>query len=364
MKNKSFVLIVLIVSFLISFLNAQSNFSYSYIPKKVYATQVFSITIQEDTKAIPKMGTIVISDVESNNSSVHPKFEFDKKSPIQPINKIAIIDINGANTFYTFLFKAGKHDMKIPALTIYNNNFITKIRRKYIPVQILDSSAKKSFCGLIATNCKIVSSQVSTFDDKHNQIYMTIKATEANPEDINITSSIESGIEKITRNGSSVLFKYYFVVPSTQESMVVSYYNSISHKFISKTISTNYKDKPVAAQDSLNPIDSSFDKIKRYGLIFMSLLFLFLFIKTKDFFYLPLLALTIIALFSIFTPHKHICVQQGAKLYIIPTYTSSVGGIVTEKTKVTLLNKRGKYNKIEYKNGLIGWIKDEDFCKN
>jgi len=348
MRSQRFLLALLLITFAVSLLGAQTSFTYSYTPKQVYATQLFSVTILAD----------------SDDSKTQPEFVFDKNSKIRPIDSTPIKDTNGGNTFYTFLFKAPYHDIKIPAMTILYADEITLLPKRYITVQSLDSSTHQDFCGIIATDCKIVSSQVSTFDDKSNLISMTIKATEANVEDINISTSIESGIEKITRGGSSVVIEYYFVVPSTQDSIAVSYYNSISHKFISKKISTNYNNTPVAAQDSLNPIDSSFDKIKRYGLIVLSLFFLFIFVRKRDFFYLPLLALSTIALLVNFAPHEQICIKQGSMLYIIPTEISSTGGQIREKLEVTLLKKRGKYNKIEYEKGKIGWIKDEDVCND
>ena len=348
MRSRRSLYVALIISFVATLLSAQTNFAYSYTPKQVYATQLFSVTILAD----------------ADDSDKEPTFAFDKDSPAQPISSTPVKDTNGKKSFYTFFFKAPTQDMKIPPLTIVHGNNTALLRSKYIPVQSLDSSAHEEFCGVIAADLKIASSQVSAFDDKSNLVSMTIKATEANMEDIEIPNSIESGIEKTTRNGSSVIMEYYFVVPSTQESIMVSYYNSISHKYISKTIATNYKNTPVAAQDSLNPIDSSFDKIKRYGLVVLSLFFLFVFVRKRDFFYLPLLALSTIALLSNFTPLEKICIKQGAVLYIIPTETSSTGGQIREQIEATLLNKRGKYNKVEYEKGAIGWIRDEDVCND
>jgi len=56
--------------------------------------------------------------------------------------------------------------------------------------------------------------------------------------------------------------------------------------------------------------------------------------------------------------------KQGAMLYILPTQVSRVSTKVDEEITVPLLGKRADYDKIEYKNGMIGWIKNEDICKN
>ncbi len=348
MHRQRVLCLILLISLLVSSLNAAISYKYSYIPKQVYATQVFSVT--------------VFSDIDDSENQ--PEFTFDTQSPIQPTNIVPIKDTNGGKTFYTFFFKAKNSDLKVPELTITDKEQSIILEGKYIPVKTLDTTGHDEFCGLIATNCEISASQVSTFDDKNNLISLTIKATEANPKEIKTPGSIESGIEKLTHKGSKVVIEYYFVIPASKKSITISYYNTLQHKFISKTISTDFRNKPVAAQENLNPIDSSFDKLKKYGLIFLMIFFLIMFIIKKDFFWLPLLAVGAIALFTLFTPHEKICIQEGAILYILPTSTSTTGGQIEEKLETDVLNRRGNYYKIEYHGGIIGWIKDEDICND
>ena len=348
MKKRRLLFIILLISLLVSSLAATVNYKYSYTPKQVYATQVFSISI--------------LADVDDNSNP--PSFSFDKQSPTQPLNTIPLKDTNGGNTFYTFYFKAKKSDLKIPRLTIKDKNQTITLKGRYIPVKILDTHGHDEFCGLIATNCEVLASQVSTFDGENNLVTLTIKATEANPKDITTPGSIESGIEKITYKGSSVIVEYYFVIPVSKKSVTSSYYNTLQRKFISKTISTDFRNKPVAAQENLNPIDSSFDKLKKYGLILLTIFFLIMFLRKRDFFWLPLLAICIIILITFFVPKEKICIQQGAPLYILPTSTSTTGGQIDRRLETSVLNKRGVYYKIEYDKGIIGWIKNEDLCND
>jgi hypothetical protein len=65
-----------------------------------------------------------------------------------------------------------------------------------------------------------------------------------------------------------------------------------------------------------------------------------------------------------FTPHEKVCVQEGAPLYILPTETSTTGGQIDRELTTDILNQRGHYYKIAYDNNIIGWIKDEDTCKD
>jgi uncharacterized protein YgiM (DUF1202 family) len=63
-------------------------------------------------------------------------------------------------------------------------------------------------------------------------------------------------------------------------------------------------------------------------------------------------------------PKKKICIKQGASLYILPTYTSRISTKIDSEITTPLLGERETFNKIEYKNGMIGWIKNEDLCEN
>jgi len=348
MRGHRLLLILLLLFVWICSATAKTHYWYSYVPKQVFATQVFPVTIFADR----------------DSSGTPPTFQFDPQNPLQPIDSKPLKDSNGGNTFYTFYFKAQNSDITIPELSITDETEVIMLGSRYLPVKMLDRNGHEAFCGMIATSCKIITSQVSEFDAQNNLVSLTIRASEANPEEMHTPGSIESGIEKLTKKESESIIEYYFVIPSSQKSITVSYYNTLQNRFISKTFSTDYKNKPVAAQENLNPRDSSFDKLKKYGLSFLALFFLWMFWKRKEIFFLVLLAICILILLTLFTPHEKICVQEGAPLYILPTETSTTGGRVDRELNTDILKTRGKYHKIEYDHHTIGWIKDEDTCKN
>ena len=92
--------------------------------------------------------------------------------------------------------------------------------------------------------------------------------------------------------------------------------------------------------------------------------FLLMFLFKRDFFYLVLGVISLITLLTFYIPHRKICIKQGAPLFILPTETSTVSTKIDEKLHTMLLGERGDYKKIEYKKGIVGWIKNEDICEN
>ncbi|WP_292656232.1 hypothetical protein [Nitratifractor sp.] len=329
-------------------LSAQTEYRYSYVPKQLYAGQVFPVTI-----------------LETDADPLHPPtFRFDPKAPVHPLEKRPLKVGNGKDLFYTFYFKAGRKDFHLPDLYIQAANQTLRLPGRLIPVEELSAPPEERFCGVIASDFKIKTSQVSTFDDKNNLIYLNIEAHEANLEDMAIPGVVEGGVEKLRRKGSLAIGEYYFVIPANVNEITFSYYNAIKQQFIPLKVSTAYQHKQVAAQVDLNPKDSSFTKLKKYTFGALSLFFLLMFIFYRDFFYLILLAVAVLIFITFFTPMKKICVQEGAPLYILPIASSTVGTTVDRDVKLPVLHRYHHYYKVEYKHGITGWIKDEDLCKD
>jgi len=329
-------------------LEAQTEYRYSYIPKQVYMNQVFPVSI-------------LAVDVDPHNP---PTFRFDPSSPIHPLRKKPLRVANGRDAFYTFYFKATSDTLQIPDLYIQEENRSLRLPGSIIPVASLSAPPEDRFCGVIASDFKIRTSQVSTFDDKNNLIYLNLEAHEANLEDMKIPGIVEGGVEKLSRHGAQTTAEYYFVIPANVSRVRFSYYNPIKRQFVPVTVSTSYQDKQVTVQTDLNPKDSSFTRLKKYTFIALSVFFLLMFIGSRDFFYLVLLTLSVITLFTFYSPLKKICVQEGAPLYILPIPGSTVGTRIDSVSSLPILHRYGHYYKVEYKQGVTGWIKDEDLCKD
>jgi hypothetical protein len=89
-----------------------------------------------------------------------------------------------------------------------------------------------------------------------------------------------------------------------------------------------------------------------------------MFLFYRDIFYLVLATVSLITLLTFYTPKKKVCIKQGAPLYILPTENSSISTKIDRKLTTILLGERLDYKKIEYKKGVVGWIKNEDLCEN
>lgn len=333
--------IAVLLYFTIS-LSAEDNYRYSYVPKKVYTNQLFPITV-----------------VGPDNS---PTLTYDTTSPVQPIFHKPLEVKNGNEIFYTFYFKANKTDVRIPRLFIGSDKGEMSLDEQLISLATL--KPKKHFSGVLAAELKLKGQQVSNYDEKSHIVTLTIEAYEANIEDMALKDINEFGVEHIKRKNAKVTAEFYAVLPREQKELEFCYFNTIKKRYIVFKIPVEVADSSVTTQSDLNPKVDAFEQLKRYALITFSLFFILMFIWRRDFFYLILGVISIITLLTFYIPHKHICVKQGAPLYIIPTSTSTIGTRIESKLDTMLLSEHGDFKKIEYKKGIIGWIKNEDICNN
>lgn len=327
-------------------LSAQSEFKYSYMPKKVYKNQLFSVTVMAPKEA----------------GSRTPEFTFDSSSQTQPLFPKPLIVKNGDDSFYTFYFKAADDDIRIPQLFISFENGVDSLETETISIETLKE--RKDFCHVLAADMKIKSSQVSNYDENNHIVTLSIEAFEANLEDMKLDDVKESDVEALKRDHAKVEAEFYVILPTEETLLKFTYFNTIKKQYVFLEVPVVVADASVSTQSDLNPVEDSFEELKKYTLMFLFTFFFIMFLVKRDFFYLVFAVVSLITLLTLFIPHKKICVKQGASLYILPTQTSTISTKVDHDLDTMLLGKREGFTKVEYKEGIIGWIKNEDLCSN
>jgi hypothetical protein len=339
--------VLLLLSLLFGYLlEAQERYKYSYIPKQVYQKQLFPLTI---------IGIGV-------TSKDRVAFDFDTTSPTQPISTEPLVVRNGEDSFFTFYFKAHHTDITTPTLLIQSQHQSTTLPQERIRVQPL--ATREDFSGLLATDLSIKNSQLSNYDENNSMLTLSIEAFEANIEDMNISHAIESHMESFSRSFAKVSAELYLIIPSDKKEIAFTYFNTIKQQFILLHISTALKDTSVATQSDLNPKEDNFEKLKKYAMAILSIFFTVMLLFRRDLFYLLFASLSILTFLSLFIPHKKICIKEGTPLYLLPTSSSTVSTYITKDLQTSLLAEHDTYTKIEYQKGRIGWIKNENICKD
>lgn len=332
-----------LITFLIAltFTLLAKEVDYSYIPKKVYEKQVFPVSFLTTSKS---------------------ELSFTFNGNKHPVLAKPVIIQSGSKTFYTFYFKTTEKLFQLPSVVVGVGSHEETLSGIEIPVEKLPK--KENFSGVIASGLKIKNHQVSVYDEKSNLVAIALEAHDANLEDIYIPYALKDGIENERRDGSKMEIHYYIVLPAEQTTLTFSYFDTIKENFVEKSIPLKLHDGTVAAQTDLNPKDDNFEALKKYTLLTLTVLFVLLFIWKKDFFYLVMAVVAASILLMLFTSLSSICVKEGSPLYIVPTENSTTSIHIDQTYKTVKLAERNEYVKIEYKNGTVGWIRNEDLCEN
>jgi hypothetical protein len=332
-----------VIAFLLAFTFSllARDVDYSYIPKKVYEKQVFPVSF-----------------LTTEKSNLSFTFNGDK----QPILKKPVIIQSGSKTFYTFYFKTTAKQFTLSSVVVKLEDKEKILSGIEIPVKKVPE--KENFSGVIASGLKIKNHQVSVYDEKTNLVAIAFEAHDANLEDIYIPYALKDGVENEKRDGSKMEIHYYIVLPSEQNKLTFSYFDSIKENFVEKSLPIKLHDGTVAAQTDLNPKDDNFEAIKKYTLLTLTIVFVLLFLWKRDFFYLIMAVLAATILLTLYTSLTSVCIKEGSPLYIIPTENSTTSIHIDKQYTTVKLAERNEYVKIEYKNGTVGWIKDEDLCQN
>lgn len=332
-----------LITFLIAltFTLLAKKVDYSYIPKKVYEKQVFPVSFLTTSKS---------------------ELSFTFNGNKHPVLAKPVIIQSGSKTFYTFYFKTTDKLFQLPSVVVEVENHEETLSGIEIPVEKLPK--KENFSGVIASGLKIKNHQVSVYDEKSNLVAIALEAHDANLEDIYIPYALKDGIENEQRDGSKMEIHYYIVLPAEQTTLTFSYFDTIKENFVEKSIPLKLHDGTVAAQTDLNPKDDNFEALKKYTLLTLTVLFVLLFIWKKDFFYLVMAVVAASILLMLFTSLSSVCVKEGSPLYIVPTENSTTSIHIDQTYKTVKLAERNEYVKIEYKNGTVGWIRNEDLCEN
>lgn len=325
-------------------LYSNDDFYYSYIPKKVYQNEVFPLTIATEKYKDPKKVSIAF---DSENTLF--------KEPSVENNK------NGL--FFTFYFKANESQNIItPSFEITANGDNFRLKPLKITVNTLE--LQKDFSGVYASKFEIKNSQISEYNEGDLLVSLSLEAFEANLEDFHLANIKEQSIEDISRDFANIEGEYFAIVPKSQKTLSFSYYNTLQEKFVSSVIALEIKTDPTNEQLDINPKDSSFDLLKKYLFMFLVIMFSVLYYFKRDKFYLFFGILSMVILGAFYMPKERVCIKKGSNVYILPTKTSTVSATTTKKLKTMALDSRGKYIKVEYDEGLIGWIGNEDVCED
>jgi hypothetical protein len=245
---------------------------------------------------------------------------------------------------------------------VVKSGIIFNIPSKHIKAKKLNPP--KNFCNVLAKELNVTAFESVQYSKEKNLVVMKIVAKLANLDDFTLPFSIKEEIKSKKFEFPYNKIVYYTILPHTINEMRFSYFNTDSKEFKVIRFDIVVKDESVSTQSDIKPNE---DKNKYLKItIFVgigTLLLLFSIFKKSILSFIFALAFIGYGIY-LFIPLKKVCIKRGAKILILPTKNSTIFKINSKTRIYEELGRANGYIKIKLSKDKIGWVKNEDNCKN
>ncbi len=328
--------------------------SYEHFPSKIYKNQIFSVTVK-------------VLNTNKNYTELWREFgTFDGMRVIQNFPETDQVDYTSYDTYY---FQATKDVVRTPDL-------LYKLLRddgiEYQPARVkgknfatVELQSDEYFCNVLAEEFSVKSYKTTAYDTTNNIIVFSVEAKGANIEDFNITQATIQGFESFKYVLPDAFMTYYAVIPKHIRKLEFNYFDLKKSAYIPVIINIEVDDDTVSTQMDLAPTQytHTYAKIMIAATLIIIGLVLFIIKRQKRYFFI--IALTpILYVAWVYFPKERLCVKPDAKIYLLPMENSTVFKKSYGTQHLQKLGKVDDYSKVLLRNSNIGWIKDEDICKD
>ncbi len=264
--------------------------------------------------------------------------------------------------YKTFYFKVLDKNAKLPDITIKSSNFTYTLKGKALHIEKLNYP--HDFCNVLAKQLYIKTGKSVQFNKNLNLVVLKLASNMGNLEDFTIPVAQKGEIKEFNESFPHAEAIYYAFVPANITQLKLSYFDTQKREFKKLLYTIHVKDEIVSTQSDLNPSQDKNRTLKIAIAFGVGVLLLLLTIWFKSI----LAALLGVALIlyggNLLIPLQKVCLKAQSKIYILPTKNSTIFRINTQKREYIKLNEVNGYTKIELDKKLVGWVKNEDLCKN
>jgi len=262
----------------------------------------------------------------------------------------------------SFYFKALGPKILLPSARITTANYTTTISGPSLSSRRLNPP--KEFCGVLAKQLQIGEHEAVQYNRESNLIVLHIHGVLANLEDFSLPFAIKEGIKELNITFPTGRMIYYAILPASIDRLKFSYFNTERKEFSHLSIPIQVIDETVSTQTDIKPTE---DKNKRLKIVIFLTLggILGIVALLKRSLGALFLSLAAIAYGSyLLIPIKKVCIERGSKIYILPTKQSTIFEINRERRVYEELRRVNGYIKIKLSREKVGWVREEDSCKD
>jgi hypothetical protein len=321
--------------------------------KELYVGQIFELDVE----------TILLKPTQK------VYFDFENFENVKVINPLhPFITHDDIKTHHKFYLQATDETLKTPdiVLTVIDNEY-TDMQREVISGQTLHATKLNppaNFANVIAKSLIIEGFQNSVYDENSNIIAVKLFVEYGTFDDFTLLNTQETVIKEKQNDYSNQSISFYSIVDKSLESLSFSYFDLHTKTYKTIHLPINIERDTVSTQTELHPQKSKIYQLKVYGFLSLGILFLILFIFKRSYVVLALAAAAFAYLLYTLKPLAVIEVKKDTIVYILPTNNATAIVKTNSVQKAKKLSTYESFYKVEFNNGLIGWIKKGDGIEN
>jgi len=322
-------------------------------PHRVIKGEIFPITIK------------TLSTVKEFSSIT---YELLNSDGLKLLNETPFREKDSKYFYDTFYFVTTHSNANIPDFKATIRGFDDTLYRDTtldgFKLNVVTLNPKSNFANIVADNFELLEFKTTAYDDNHNIVVFVATAKNCDIASFRLKDAYKQGIESITESPFNSKLVYYGVIKKEIENLSFTYFNLLQNNFLGLNIPIIVDDDSVTTQTDLKPKDQSHDRVKMLLASLIALIAFLLILWRKKYIYLVFILIPLAYVLYIAIPSKEVCIKVGSKIYLLPVHN----GTIFEKTNtVYYLQKEGSvedFVKVKLKNEKIGWVKNEDICKD
>ena len=261
-----------------------------------------------------------------------------------------------------YYFKALGGSLRLPDAIIETEDYSTRVDGVEMEASFLNPP--DNFCAVLAASLKILDHESVQYSKNDNLIVMKLQGELANLEDFTLPYAKKEGLKEKNLSFPSSTIIYYAIVPNSLDRVSFSYFDTKNNEFRTLFVPIVVKDESVSTQSDIRPSEDKNKKVKILLFALAGGVLILLFILKRSIAALIFGIGFLLYAGYLMIPMKKVCVKPGSRIYILPTRQSTVFEKNARRKIYEELNRVNGYVKIKLSDKKVGWVKDEDTCKD
>jgi len=327
--------------------------SYFKPPTKLFKGQIFTLTIKT---------------LSAKKNFDDLKYEFTNALGLTLVSDEYARKQEPPYFYDTFYFQVKGSRVKTPHVTtslLFNDySNILKEELGGIRIDTVKLNPEKDFSGILANTFKITEYKTTQYDNQSNIVVFSAEAKMGNLQDFSLNIAKKENIDSYEATLPYAKITYYAVVSKQLDELKFTYFNLKTRRFQNVIVPIIVHNDRVSTQTDLAPTQNMHVTPKLIAFSIVSLLGLALFIYRRNKFFLLIFIIPLFFIGQLLVPKKQVCIKADSNIYLLPMHNGTIFEQVPYQFTTEALGESKDFTKIRMQNQQIGWVKDDNLCKN